>query len=456
MRAAVYLRQSEDRDGNQLAIDRQRDDCHRLCRDRGWIPVDYTDNDTSAVGPKRKRPAWDQMLTDIEAGVIQALVCWDLDRLYREPSDLEKLIPLADQMRIPMATVTGDVDLSTDNGRLFARIKGAVAKAETERRSTRQKRKYLQLAEAGDPWSSKRPFGYQRDGELVPEEAAVLREAYQMVLSGQTNLSSICRDWDARGITTTGGGMWTHPTLLRGILVNPRYAGLRTYHGDIIGEGKWEPVVERDVWQAVVDILTSPERRAGHGGGRKYLLSGIALCGYCVAQGGPRTIGSGSGDPARPQYRCRACFKVMRQQQRTDGHVQDLIVARLSMPDAAGLLVNQRRPDLEALRTEAATLRARMESLTEDFVDGLLSREQLRVGVERAKSRLSRIEAEMADSAKSHLFQGIIGEDAPMFLSCSLDRRRAVLDALMKVTLLPAAKRGVWSADDIRIDWRSD
>ena len=93
---------------------------------------------------------------------IDAVVAWDLDRLYRQPRELEDLIDLADQKHLALATVGGDADLSTDNGRLFARIKGAVAKSETERKCARQKRANKQRAEAGRPGRSTVPFGYRQ------------------------------------------------------------------------------------------------------------------------------------------------------------------------------------------------------------------------------------------------------------------------------------------------------
>src|ERR1700756_936078 len=120
MRAAVYLRQSMDRNGDELAISRQREDCLKLCRSRDWAAAEYVDNDTSATNGK-SRPSYQRMLTDITAGRIDAVVAWDLDRLHRRPIELEHFMQLADTKRLALATVTGDVDLSTDNGRLFAR-----------------------------------------------------------------------------------------------------------------------------------------------------------------------------------------------------------------------------------------------------------------------------------------------------------------------------------------------
>ena len=133
MQAAIYLRQSEDRNGDMLAVDRQREDCVKLCAQRGWATTEYIDNDTSATNGKR-RPAYQRMLADIRAGLIDAVVAWDLDRLYRQPRELEDLIDLADQKHLALATVAGDADLSTDNGRLFARIKGAVARSRSTAR----------------------------------------------------------------------------------------------------------------------------------------------------------------------------------------------------------------------------------------------------------------------------------------------------------------------------------
>lgn len=58
------------------------------------------------------------MLADIRAGLVDAVVVWDLDRLHRRPIELEEFINLADEKHLALATVTGECDLSTHNGRL--------------------------------------------------------------------------------------------------------------------------------------------------------------------------------------------------------------------------------------------------------------------------------------------------------------------------------------------------
>ncbi len=182
MEAAVYLRQSVDRLGDALAITRQRQDCLALCEKRGWTAHEYVDNDKSAS--KGRRPAYESMLDDIRAGAIDAVVVWDLDRLHRRPMELEHFIDLADAKHLKLASVGGDADLSTDNGRLFARIKGAVARAEIERKSSRMKRAARQRAEAGICGGT-RPFGYAESGnEFIECEAAALREATPWATAG--------------------------------------------------------------------------------------------------------------------------------------------------------------------------------------------------------------------------------------------------------------------------------
>ncbi|MBI3224190.1 MAG: recombinase family protein [Mycolicibacterium cosmeticum] len=115
VRAAIYLRISSDPTG-QLGVSRQREDCTALCDERGWKPLEYVDNDVSATSGKR-RPPYEQMLADIRDGCVGAVVAWDLDRLHRRPIELEAFMALADEKHLALATVSGDIDLSTAQGR---------------------------------------------------------------------------------------------------------------------------------------------------------------------------------------------------------------------------------------------------------------------------------------------------------------------------------------------------
>src|SRR6516164_6637091 len=126
--AGIYLRISDDRLGEGAGVARQLVDCRALAERKGWPIVDvYEDNDVSAYRGK-PRPEYRRMLADLSAGLLDAVVVWDLDRLFRQPRELEAFLDVCDAAGVTnLATVTGDVDLGTHDGRFTARILGAVA-----------------------------------------------------------------------------------------------------------------------------------------------------------------------------------------------------------------------------------------------------------------------------------------------------------------------------------------
>ncbi|MDQ5874696.1 MAG: recombinase family protein, partial [Actinomycetota bacterium] len=131
-------------------MERQEADCRALAESRGWDVAEvYVDNDLSAYSGK-PRPAYKRLLADLSSGSIDAVVTWHLDRLHRSPTELEHFFEVCDRAGLKsMATVTGDVDLSTDDGRFHARIMGAVARKSSDDSSRRLKRKFESLAQEG-------------------------------------------------------------------------------------------------------------------------------------------------------------------------------------------------------------------------------------------------------------------------------------------------------------------
>lgn len=452
MRAGVYLRISLDRTGEGLGVERQAEDCLKLCESRGWKSVLYTDNDTSAsVGV---RPEYQRMLTDIQNGHIQAVVVWDLDRLHRRPIELEQFMELADQKKIALATVTGDVDLSTDNGRLFARIKGAVARAEVERKSARQRRALLQRAQAGKGWGS-RAFGYTQDDQIVPEEAAAILDGYATIIHGGT-LTGIAEKWNAEGhLTAKGGNPWTGLTVRR-VLLNPRYAGIREYHGEQY-PAAWEPIVPEETWRKAVTILANPARGGRNSRARRGLLTGIAVCGFC---GQPVGIGtSGEKTRIRKVYTCKAegCHRVQRDQAKVEQLIEDVIVERLSQPDAIQLVMQQPSINTDELRTEADALHERKKTLAMNLAKGNLAPEDAEEAFGYISSRLQEINDLLFDQSASRLLDGVLGSDdvRVSWNELTLDRKRAIIDRLVSVTILAAPKGRGWHPDRIQIVWNS-
>ena len=120
--AAIYTRISLDPSGERLGVQRQEEDCRAEATRRGWrIAEVYEDDDRSAYNPRRGRPEYERLLTDIRQGVRDGVMIWRLDRLHRQPRELEEFIVVCDKHDVALATVTGDVDLATSQGRLLAR-----------------------------------------------------------------------------------------------------------------------------------------------------------------------------------------------------------------------------------------------------------------------------------------------------------------------------------------------
>ncbi|WP_330282948.1 recombinase family protein [Streptomyces sp. NBC_00588] len=192
----MYTRISRDDEGDGLGVARQREDCERLSDLRGWaVAKVYQDNDVSAYKRNVRRPEFELMLSDLADGLIDGVVAYDLDRLARQPKDLERLIDLYDERRRRVfATVTNDVNLGTADGRTMARVMVAFANKSSHDASRRIQRKHLELARQGKPNGGPAPMaGRKTVARSTPLPRAIfvpLRSnswpAYASALSART------------------------------------------------------------------------------------------------------------------------------------------------------------------------------------------------------------------------------------------------------------------------------
>ncbi|MBZ6229784.1 recombinase family protein [Streptomyces olivaceus] len=292
-KTGVYTRISRDDVGESLGVARQQQDCERLADLRSWQVVKtYEDNDVSAFKRNVVRDEFELMLRDLRAGLIDGIVAYDLDRLARQPRDLERLIEIFDERpRLEFATVTNDINLGSPDGRTMARIMVAFANKSSHDASRRIKRKHLELAQQGKDSGGPAPYGWSKDNrtKVDPKAAEAIREAQHEVLAG-VRIGTIRTRWQQQGLGNPRAGtkrMAHHH--VEQILTNPRLVGYRTYHGEIlVGEdgepvkGTWERINTLEEWEAVCAAVA--ERKQKHPGkslSRKYLLSGIARCGLC-------------------------------------------------------------------------------------------------------------------------------------------------------------------------------
>lgn len=449
MRAAVYVRISKDRTGEELGVTRQREDAEALVKQRGWtLTKVYKDNDISAAGKKR-RPDFDALLVAANSGQLDAVVAWSLDRLTRNRRDELRLIEACQAQNVTIALVRGsDIDMSSPAGRLTADVLASVARHEIEQKGDRVRRSREQAAQAGKRAGGRKPLGYLADGVTLHEgEAPALRKAYADVLAG-VSLRQVAREWNAAGMLSGYArqsgerrgepSQWVASTV-RNTLLNPRNAGLRSYKGEIVAQAEWPAIVPEETWRAACSLLGSPDRRVG-GRGRidRRLLSslatcGVAGCGLYVHAGRDRTY---------PLYRCGSERHVNRAAEPIERYVGDVVIERLSRPDARELLVARDGPNADELRESATMLRQRLDSLAAEWAVGELTDSQLRTANEVARRRLTAIEAEMADAGRLDTLGPLIRAETVAEAWGALDtaRQRAAVDTLMSVRIFPAGR----------------
>lgn len=461
LKACIYTRQSLDREGLGLAVERQLTQSEKLCEMRDWsVAARESDNDISGYSGKH-RPGYERVIAMINARSVDVVVVYAIDRLTRRLSDLSALIDLCQKTGVKIATVSGDLDLSTDTGRMVARILGSVAQGEVERKATRQRDSNQQAAEMGRARKgTPRPFGWRADRIALDEaEAAAVRDACGMLLAGGT-ISGVIRDWDARDVwphQRPRGAGWSR-TSVRLILANPRNAGIATYNGVEVGRGEWEPIVAEETWRAVCDVLAANAGRRAAPSPRT-MLSGLGRC-LC----GNFVVGTWSGDGKRPAYRCHQLTRdgrpgphVFVRRDVVDEWVGALVAERLSRPDAIDLIEAPAGIDAGALRDEAAALRERLGRLGPLFAKGAISERDLTGGRLAGEARLAEIAADLAEAGRGSVLAPLIAADdvAAAWAALDMSLRRSAVAALMTVTLVPPGKGAhTWDPERVvRVDW---
>jgi site-specific DNA recombinase len=432
-------------------VDRQRDDCVRKARERGWtILEEYVDNSKSAYSKTAKRPAYDRMVADYAAGKFQFIVVWDLDRLTRQPRQLEDWIDAAEDRGLVLVTATGDTDLSTGNGRSYARMKATMARAEMDQKSFRQKAAAVQRANQGRPPQGRRLVGYDQRGAVIPDEAKMVRAVFKRFDDGES-LRGLVVWLREQGYRAQSGETW-QVSSVRALLTNPRYAGRVVYQRKTTGQlGNWEPLVSEQFFDGVQSVLQDPRRLHGrHGTDRKFLGSGIYRCGVCTL---PLRSHGGSDSKC---YRCkRTC--LTRRMASIDKYVVTQVCAFLSRRDLANLVLDPQDDRQASLAAQIGQLRRDLREVESDYRARLIDGRMFASTNEQIRAELDIAEAARQQVVGTGL-GAILGDTqltpVEAFLAATLNIQRSVINTLMTVTVNRAPKAvTAFSEESVTIDW---
>jgi DNA invertase Pin-like site-specific DNA recombinase len=459
-KAAIYLRISLDQTGEGLAIERQRKDCEGIALQKGWEIVDTYADTVSASKREVRRPEYERMVSDLQAGKFDAVICYDLDRLTRQPRQLEDWIDLAQERNIALVTANGKADLTHDNGRMFARIKATVARAEVERKGARQVAALRQRAERGGVPKGVPLTGYDKDGNLIPDEAKIVRRVFDLFVAGET-LKGIRRILNEAGVKTRRGARWDSSTIYS-LLRNARYCGRSTYrvrevthdgkvrYSRVVAEvkGNWEAIVSENTFDLVQARLNDPSRKTnGAGTERKHLGASLYLCGRCGGQVSRSSLA----------YWCREGGHVARTGAPIDELVLRTVETRLGLPDVLQAFSQDTSALMLETATEAQLIEARLGIIENDYDEGVIDGRRYQAASEKLREQLAKVYAKQASIVGGNALADVLSAHNPAqaFTGATLGVKRAVIDALMTVTLIPV-KRGKkgFDPDSVVIEWK--
>lgn len=511
IRVAIYVRISKDALRRGLGVKRQEKDCRALCRERpGWqVVAVYTDNDRGATrknGKLPERPKYKELLADVAAGKIDAVVSWEMDRLTRDPLEHEEFILHCERLGMyRLATLADDVNIETGEGLMMARVKAVFAAEETRKMGKRIKAKKLELAEAGLPSGGVRPFGYCADGlhlasacpepgEVItgcplcgqphtrrPEcdqpvngvcrwhgradEPQLIRDTAKAYIAGRS-INAISKQWNDVGIpTATGKTRWFASNIMA-VLISPRIAGKRVHLGEVVRDARWPAIVDEPTWLAVCAIRKTKKKwKSSHDHPCTYLLTPFIYCSSPRGEDGrvcgAKLKGSSGGRRGSRRYICSPTSGGCGHVGISAARLEDLILGtlfKLAGDDevtAARRAHREQRPETARIAELGATI-AKLDVRLDELLDSWGDEDFNKVQWARAKRSIETKRKAAADELadlqrdRATALDDFLGTDASgvglleaAWPNLERDEQRAIIaEAIRAITIAPVGSSG--------------
>jgi len=306
VRCAIYTRKSTDEnlDAEFNSLDAQRESAESYIasqRQEGWeaLPDRYDDGGYS--GGSLERPGLQRLLADVEAGRIDCVLVYKLDRLSRSLLDFVKMIEIFERHRISFVSVTQRFDTSTSMGRLMLNILLSFAQFEREIIGERIRDKVAATRKKGKYIGGPPVLGYDVDRErkrlvVNPEEAELVRHIFARFvetgcitgLAGELNAQGYAtKSWTTKQGVTRAGKRWNKGYIYR-LLNNPLYLG-EVSHKQERYPGEHDAIVSSELWEKAHVMLAKRYRARGARLRTQgpALLRGMIRCAHCDRAMGP-------------------------------------------------------------------------------------------------------------------------------------------------------------------------
>lgn len=259
-RCAIYTRKSSEegleQDFNSLHVQREASEAFILSqKHEGWQLVRAEYDDGGYSGGNMSRPGLTRLMADIEAGKIDVVVVYKVDRLSRSLHDFAKMVEVFDRHGVSFVSVTQQFNTTTSMGRLTLNVLLSFAQFEREVTGERIRDKIAASKKKGMWMGGPVPLGYKvQDRSLLPNPDDIplvqrIFERYMFLAS----VRALQEELNGQGIKTRSGSMF-YRGMLYGMLSNPIYIG-KIRHKHTVHDGMHPGIIEPDLWYAVQDLL---------------------------------------------------------------------------------------------------------------------------------------------------------------------------------------------------------
>jgi site-specific DNA recombinase len=268
LRCAVYTRKSSE-EGLEMefnSLEAQRESCEAYVasqRAGGWILVPDRYDDGGFSGGTLDRPALKRLLTDIEAGKVDVVVVYKIDRLSRSLTDFSRLVEVFDKHQVTFVSVPQSFNTTTSMGRLTLNVLLSFAQFEREVIGERIRDKFAASRKRGMWMGGWAPLGYDvRDRKLIVNEAdaKLVRSIFQRFIA-IGSMTKLARELIAENVRNKYGKPIDKGILYK-MLNNPVYIGIARHKGDSY-PGEHNAIIDRKVWDKVqARFQENPRKRA--------------------------------------------------------------------------------------------------------------------------------------------------------------------------------------------------
>ncbi len=268
LRCAIYTRKSSEEGLEQEfnSLHAQREACEAYIasqRSEGWVLVRDQYDDGGISGGTLDRPGLQQLMADIEDGLVDVVVVYKIDRLSRSLADFAKLVEVFDRNDVTFVSVTQSFNTTTSMGRLTLNILLSFAQFEREVTADRIRDKVAASRKKGMWMGGVPPYGYRVESRklIIDEErAAHVRWAFERFIKIGSG-TELARETAAKGILTPKGNPMDKKFIYR-MLNNRAYIGEAVHKGESY-PGEHDAIIDRETWDRVHAILQeSPRKRA--------------------------------------------------------------------------------------------------------------------------------------------------------------------------------------------------